>query len=119
MGLQSAIYSAISGLNANVRKATVAADNIANVGTPGFIPDEVVTVSGGATEDPVSGNVAQGARAVVRPAVKDATVTQDIFHVDLGQEFVSLAEAQRAYESNMAVIRTAADMMRSLLDEQT
>lgn len=113
MGLQSALSTAVSSLSTNVRRATVAADNIANATTPGFVPNKVIVTSVGA-----QGYAGGGVRAVVRPAIEAITVAQDVSNVDLGQEFVTLIRAQTAYGNSAEVIRTASDMMRTLLDEE-
>jgi|GEM_PF-2050853 len=115
MGLQGSLYTAVSGLNANVHKVNVAASNIANAATPGYVPNEVLTSSVGV--DNGDGYVASGVATVVRPAVESATVAQDMSQVNLVQEFTTMMLAERAYAASASVIRTASDMMQTTLDE--
>lgn len=115
MGLQDSLYTAVSGLNANVHKVSVAAANIANVNTPEYLPNEVLTSTVGVQQN--GGYSASGVATVVRPAVESATAVQDMSQVNLVQEFTTMMLAERAYAAGASVIRTASDMMRTTLGE--
>lgn len=124
--ISNAITSGLSALRLGEARVAVTADNIANANNRSALPSN----SGGADHagyapravSAVSlstGGVFPVVRAV-EPAytpVPDGTGgTEARPNVDLASEFVGLTTASRAYQSAVAVVRTADDMQRTLLD---
>lgn len=101
--LSTAFSIARSGLATESLRVRVAAENIANSSTPGYVPRRVDATS----------LETGGVRAVARPvAAFDASLPA----IDVVQEIASLVEAQAAYQANLAVIETVDEMFESLLD---
>lgn len=115
--LGSAFDIARSGLAAEALRLQTAAGNIANVSSTRvvggngealsqtYVPQRVEQSSLGATG---------GVQATVQPA--DTPTGAPGPHVDLVREVTTLAQAQAAYEANLAVIVTVGEMTDSLLD---
>ncbi|MGI9410294.1 MAG: flagellar basal body rod protein FlgC [Hyphomicrobiaceae bacterium] len=104
--LNTALDIARSGLAAEGVRLQTAANNIANVSTKDYVPQQVEQV---ALASP------GGVQAKIRPAMPPyfpaaATV------VDLAREMTTLIEAEAAYKANLAVIQTVDEMTDSLLD---
>ena len=113
MGLGNAISTAVSGLRANSLGVAVAANNIANVATPGFVPDRVATVS--VVTGPSSS--AGGVTASVQPSMLLASASVDQPNVDLAGEFTRMIQAKAAYAQSLALIRTGEQMLKQRFDE--
>jgi flagellar basal-body rod protein FlgC len=101
MAISGVLSTAISGLNANARRAQVAADNIVNVNTPGF------KAAGVRTTTVVAGGEGGGVLASVVAGSEG---------VDLAREFVELIGAQVTYNANANVIRAGEDLARRIVD---
>ena len=123
-----AMQTAIAGLRVNTVRLHVAADSIANMRSSGgrqpydgFVP-KVVTQTTDVTGAPRA--KAQPAPIPSFPAYAphDPAAGTDgmvgMPNVSLPGEFVELSVARRSYEANLAVLRTADEMMRVLVDRQ-
>lgn len=112
----SAIHTALSGLSAFGKHLEVSAHNVANVNTDGFQGShtEFVEVQSSGVlpvvqKDNLAGpavlkDTAQGPRQV------------ELSNVDLGQEAVSQIIAQRGFEANLRSLKTADNLLGSILD---
>jgi flagellar hook protein FlgE len=116
----SASAAAVTGMLAAQRRLEVSAGNVANVSTPGFVPSRVISseqreggvqtrVERGMSED--AGRAGGSADSATDAALDELAVSG----TDLGTEFVSQITSQRAFEANLAVIRTEAEMLGSLV----
>ncbi len=112
MAIENAISAAVSGLRANAERVQVAADNIVNVSTPGFVPSEVVTTSVVTRNLDSFAGTGGGVRSHVRPNNPVPPELQDTQTVDLGLELSRLNEAQIAYGLAADLIRTGNEMLR-------
>lgn len=101
MSIEGSLAIAISGLNANALRATVAANNIVNQDTPGFKAGEVRT-----NTIVTIGSVLGGVQAQV---FEDG-------NVDVATEFVRLIRADMAYRAAAQIVRTSEDMARTAVD---
>lgn len=112
----SAIHTALSGLNAFGKQLEVSAHNVANVNTDGFKSSrtELVEAQNGGVLPVVQKDDSAG------PAVlKDTSQGPrqvELSNVDLGQEAVSQIIAQRGFEANLRTLKTADDLLGSILD---
>lgn len=119
-------HSSVSGLQAQSKRLSVSADNIANMstaGTPGsdsvYTPQEVIqtTTAGGGVRaetrdvDPPSVSVYSPANPLA-----DEEGVVEIPNVSLETEFSNQILAKRAYQANAAVIRTQDEMLGRLMD---
>jgi flagellar basal-body rod protein FlgC len=120
---------ALSGLNAATRRLEASASNIANMRSTGALPG----VDGPAVYAPVdvqliahaeggvSASLASSPRAALlaydpRAPFANAHGMVAAPDVDMVQDIVGLAMASYSYAANLAVIRTADGMARSLLE---
>ena len=118
---------ALSGLNASTLRVRAAASNIANAQTKGatdgqpgvYVPLDVlesVQANGG-----VAARIAPSSRSALLaydPGAPYANAQGYVAtpDVDMVAETIGLAMASHAFTANLAVLRTADDMERSLLD---
>jgi len=95
-------WISVSGLNDATLRMAVAANNIANSNTDGFMPDRVdsVTLSGGGVETMMTAGY--GPAGISGESAPSGT--------DLVLEGVQLILAQRAFEANARMLKTWADM---------
>jgi flagellar basal body rod protein FlgG len=93
----SAISAAVSGMQAASLQLDVAANNVANLSTPGFQPSAVALSSG-----------AGGVNAQVIPGTTPGT--------DLLTEMVTLITAPILYDANARVVRLADQTTQNLID---
>ena len=91
------LSTAVSGLQANAVRVSVAASNVVNANSEGFKARAVAASS-------------------VTPAGVATSVTQTAQPVDIAQEFVGMIQAEAGYGANAAVLRTARDLTGTLLD---
>ena len=104
--LSSALNAARSGLAAETLRLEVAAHNIANASTAGYVPKRVEQTALADTG---------GVSAVVRPVAPPQLFTAGS-QVDVVKETTTLIQAQAAYKANLAVIATVDDMTNSLFE---
>lgn len=134
-----AVGIAVSGLTAQTKRVDASASNIANMRSRGALPDSSGTVAAGRPEAyrPVgvqqtalsaSGDPA-GTNAVYVPitpawvpeygadeSFADANGIVAAPNVDPAQETVNQISASRSYAANTATIKTADEMLKSVLD---
>lgn len=112
----SGVQSALSGLQAFTTKIEKNANNIANMNTDGFKKDRVL----------LSAQAPQGVKAtveqvdepgamVVEPSDQGEVMTE-LSNVDLGEEIPDMLLNSHGYAANLKSLRTADDMMQSVLD---
>ena len=112
----SPLNSAISALQAHVKKLGVTAHNIANVNTEGYKKYRATM------EEDAFGGVRVNIRRVETPGhpyeiLEDGQpTTKETSNVDLTQEIPNLMIARRGYEANIKTIQTEEKMLGTLLD---
>ena len=112
----SAIHTALSGLASFGKQLDVSAHNIANVNTDGFKNSDTTFVeapSGGVL--PVVQKDNSPGPAVLKDTAQ-GSIQVELSNVDLGKETVSQIMAQRGFEANLRTVKTADDMLGSILD---
>jgi flagellar basal-body rod protein FlgC len=140
--VSSILGIAASGLNDSTLRLANAASNIANVSSTsklpaaggtytGFQPQDVVTLSagGGGTGSGVTpSGVTSSLRprspaysATAAPGSSDADANSLVAtpNVDLATELIASKQAVRSYQAGAAIIRTADEMQKSLLNAVT
>ncbi len=111
-----AIHSALSGLNAFSRQIEVTAHNVANVNTDGFKKShtEFVSVETGGVLPVIQKNESAGPSILNNSGYGSAQL--ELSNVDLGEETVNQILAQRGFEANVSTLKTADDMLGTILD---
>lgn len=111
-----AIYPAFTGLAAFATQVAVTAHNLANVNTNGFKKSktELVAVETGGVLPVVQKDESAGPSILNDTSYGPAQV--ELSNVDLGEEAVNLILAQRGFEANLSSIKTADEMLGSILD---
>lgn len=109
--LNGILQSAVSGLNASAQSVAAAADNIANVSTPGYRRSEVVTQTLSTRQ---SGTTYNAGGVLASP--RQLTDAQELSSTDLGTEFVALISAQSAYSASLKVLAAGDELSQSLLN---
>lgn len=112
----SAIHTALSGLTAYAKQIEVSAHNVANVNTEGFKKSraEFVEVETGGVLPVVHKDESAGPALLKDSGYGPAQV--ELSNVDLGEEAVNQMIAQRGFEANLRTLKTADDMLGSILD---
>ena len=111
-----AIYPAFTGLAAFATQVAVTAHNVANVNTNGFKKSqtELIAQETGGVLAVIQKNESAG------PAILSDTgygpAQLELSNVDLGEETVNRIIGQRGFEANIQAIKTADDMLGTLLD---
>ncbi len=105
-----------SALRAHATKLAVSADNIANFATESFKKSRAVFQEGrnGGVEVDIERVDTPG--PIIPDDGDDQYVAREMSNVDLGEEIPQTMLAQRGYEANLSVIRTADEMLGSLID---
>jgi flagellar hook protein FlgE len=111
-----AIYSALSGLTAFSTQLGVSAHNVANVMTNEFKKSrtEFVALETGGVLPVIQKNESTGPFILNNTGYGPAQL--ELSNVDLGEETVNQIIGQRGFEANLQAIKTADDMLGSLLD---
>jgi flagellar hook protein FlgE len=111
-----AIHSALSGLTAFSTQIDVTAHNVANVMTNEFKKSrtEFVALETGGVLSVIQKNESAGPSILNNTGYGPAQL--ELSNVDLGEEAINLIISQRGYEANLQTIKTADDMLGSLLD---
>ena len=114
--MMSTIHSVLSGLGAYAKQIEVSANNVANVNTDGFKKShtEFISVETGGVL-PVIGKDNSAGPTVLRDHGYGPTQVE-LSNVDLGEETVNRIIGQRGFEANLQVLKTADDMLGSILD---
>lgn len=112
----SAIHTALSGLTAFVKQLNVSAHNLANVNTDGFKRSETsfVEAPNGGVLPVIQKDNSPG--ATVLKNSHQGLVPIEISNVDIGTELINQMIAQRGFEANLQTMKTADDMLGSILD---
>lgn len=112
----SAIHSALSGLAAYAKQVEVTAHNVANVNTDGFKKSrtEFVEVATGGVLPVVQKDNSAGPTVLSDRGHGPTQV--ELSNVDLAEEAVNQILAQRGFEANLNTLRTADDMLGTVLD---
>jgi flagellar hook protein FlgE len=111
-----AIHAALSGVFGFSKSIEVSAHNVANINTDGFKKSrmELIALESGGVQPIVRKDKSSGA---VSLSSRGYDPTQlELSNVDLGEETVNRIIGQRGFEANLQTIRTADDMLGSLLD---
>ncbi len=120
MTISGVTASAVSALTANAARVAAVADNVANVGTVGFKATEVRTTTLVTKQGAGVGFAPGGVQTVARPSVAVQGVLESTNSpTDLAGEFANLVQARVAYGAAVAVLRTADEMFRALIDIRT
>jgi flagellar hook protein FlgE len=114
--MMGAIHSALSGLTAFSTQIDVTAHNVANVMTNEFKKSrtEFVALETGGVLTVIQKNESAGPSILNNTGYGPAQL--ELSNVDLGEEAINLIISQRGYEANLQTIKTADDMLGSLLD---
>jgi len=114
--MMSAIDTALSGMAAFAKKLDVSANNVANVNTDGFHKSRVesVEVGTGGVLPVVQKDESPGPSVLREKGYGAAQV--ELSNVDLGEEALSQIIAQRGFEANIRTLKTADDMLGSIID---
>ncbi len=114
--MMSTIHSILSGLGAYAKQIEVSANNVANVNTDGFKKShtELIAVETGGVLPVVRKDNSAGP-TVLRDRGYGPTQVE-LSNVDLGEETVNRIIGQRGFEANLQVLKTADDMLGSILD---
>jgi flagellar hook protein FlgE len=112
----SAIHTALSGLFGFSKQIEVTAHNVANVNTDGFKKArmELVALETGGVNPVVRKDKSAGPMILNSRGYGPAQL--ELSNVDLGEEAVNQIIGQRGFEANLQTIKTADDMLGSLLD---
>jgi flagellar basal-body rod protein FlgC len=112
----SAMYPAFTGLAAFATQIAVTAHNVANVNNNGFKKSktDLVAVETGGVLPVVQKDKSAG------PAILNDTgygpAQLELSNVDLGEEALNQILAQRGFEANISTLKTADDMLGTILD---
>lgn len=112
----SAIHTALSGLAAYAKHVEVTAHNVANVNTNGFKKSrtEFVALETGGVLPIIRKNETAG--PVILNNTGYGPSQLELSNVDLGEEAVNQIIGQRGFEANLQAIKTADNMLGSILD---
>ena len=112
----SAIHSALSGLAAYAKQVEVTVHNVANANTDGFKKShtEFVSVETGGVLPVVQKDDSAGPTVLNNRGYGPTQV--ELSNVDLGEEAVDQIFAQRGFEANLNTLKTADDMLGTILD---
>jgi flagellar hook protein FlgE len=104
---------AISGLRAETARLATSAQNVANINTDGYQPERVVSherAGGGVSTQVVPTYDASGrASALAEPGPSQT---------DLAEERVAQLNSVHAYQAQLAVLRTADEMLGELVRQK-
>lgn len=114
--MMSAIHTALSGLAAYAKQVEVTAHNVANVNTNGFKKSrtEFVSVATGGVLPVVQKDESAGPTVLNNTGYSPTLV--ELSNVDLGEETVNQILSQRGFEANLNTLKTADDMLGTILD---
>jgi flagellar hook-associated protein FlgK len=110
----SVITTALSGINAAETRLSTAANNIANVTTPGFKPQDVAQTpltGGGVRADVIE-------RSPASVAFENTQGRQDLPNISLDEELVQANLASYDVQANIRVLKTQKELDKALLDIQ-
>ncbi|MFQ5597339.1 MAG: flagellar basal body rod C-terminal domain-containing protein [Nitrospiria bacterium] len=109
----SPMNTALSGLSGSLRRLEAAAHNTANLSTNGFKKDTVLQSEG------ASGGVVVHIEKGLGPGPQlpepDGTFTEGS-NVDLAEEAVNQVLAKTEFSAHLAILKTADEMEKSMID---
>jgi flagellar hook protein FlgE len=110
------VSNTISSLSAHATKLAVRANNIANVDTEGFKKSRAVLQEGpdGAVQVQIDQVNTPG--PLIQEDGADQYTAVEMSNVDLSEEIPQTILTRTGYEANLPVIKTADEMLGSLLD---
>ncbi len=112
----SAIHTALSALTAYAKQLEASAHNTANANTDGFKKSDVHLVEAGTGGVlPVVQKDDSAGPAVLRDT-SQGPAQVELSNTDLGEEIASQIVAQRGFEANLRTLKTADDMLGTILD---
>lgn len=111
-----AIHSALSGLAAFSTYLAVTAHNVANINTNGFKKSrtELVAMETGGVLPVVQKDKSAGPSILNNTGYGPAQL--ELSNVDLGEGTVNQILAQQGFEANISTLKTADDMLGTILD---
>ena len=111
-----AIQSALSGINAFSTQVAVAAHNVANVTTDGFKKSrtELIAVESGGVRSSIQKDETAGPTILTNTGYGPAQL--ELSNVDLAEEAVNQILGQRGFEANIQTVKTADEMLGTILD---
>jgi flagellar hook protein FlgE len=111
-----AIHSALSGLIAFSTQIGVTAHNVANVNTNGFKKSqtELIAQETGGVLAVIQKNESAGPTILNDTGYGPAQL--ELSNVDFGEEAVNQIIGQRGFEANLQALKTADEMLGSILD---
>lgn len=112
MRIQNLAAIASSGMRLESQRLTQSAANTANMETPGYAARRIVGVA------QVGGGVAGVSMPTYAPStsrVEDDGSVTELSNTDLVEETVNQASSLRAFQANVAVLRTADEMLGELI----
>jgi flagellar hook protein FlgE len=111
-----AIHAALAGLFGFSKYIEVTAHNVANVNTDGFKKSrtELVALETGGVLPVVRKDKSAGPMVLSSRGYGPAQL--EVSNVDLAEEAVNQIIGQRGFEANLQTIKTADDMLGSILD---
>jgi flagellar basal-body rod protein FlgC len=120
---------ALSGVNAATRRLEASASNIANMRTTGALPGEAGPAPYAPLEVQLAAQANCGVSASIAPSARNDLLAYDpqasfanaqgyvaAPAVDLTEDMINLAMARYDVAANLAVIRTADDMTKTMLE---
>jgi flagellar basal-body rod protein FlgC len=114
--MMSTIHSVLSGLGAYAKQIEVSANNVANVNTDGFKKShtELISVEAGGVLPVVRKDNSAGPTVLRDRGYGPIQV--ELSNVDFGEEAVNQIIGQRGFEANLQALKTADEMLGSILD---
>ena len=111
-----AIQSALSGLTAFSTQVAVTAANVANVTTDGFKKSrtELIAVESGGVRSAIQKDETAGPTILNHTGYGPAQL--ELSNVDLAEETVNRIIGQRGFEANIQTVKTADEMLGTILD---
>jgi len=104
--MDSGITTSLTGLQANQTRADVAANNVANLSTPGFRASRTVEAEASPAGTGVTVSVS---------TPLDPTALPEFSNVDVATEMVSTLIGQRGFEANVKALRVSDRMQQQAI----
>ena len=111
-----AIQSALSGLTAFSTQVAITAHNVANITTDGFKKSraELIAVESGGVRSAIQKDETAGPTILNNTGYGPAQL--ELSNVDLAEESVNQILGQRGFEANIQTIKTADEILGTILD---
>ena len=110
------VGNTISSLNAHATKLAVSANNVANVATEGFKKSRAVLQEGPGGAVQVQIDRVNTPGPLIQDDGEDQYTALEMSNVDLGEEIPQTMLTTRGYEANLTVVKTADELLGSILD---